>query len=168
MSNPLLDTLTQEAAIDGIIDVFLDVDALRRDIGAAFDADETRYIEEAFADITLITGLEFNFVETEGYSELSFHKIDVDHGGLEGWGVEEGAVGLATPSREKDHNVIYFEEVVDEALQEAVMYHEIGHVFGLEHSSDPAVMMSQSIMSYNLDEFLGFTADDVMAFNEIW
>jgi len=168
MSNPLLDTLTQEAAIDGIIDVFLDVDALRRDIGAAFDADETRYIEEAFADITLITGLEFNFVETEGSSELSFHKIDVDQGGLEGWGVEEGAVGLATPSREKDHNVIYFEEVVDEALQEAVIYHEIGHVFGLEHPSDPAVMMSQSIMSYNLDEFLGFTADDVMAFNEIW
>ena len=167
MSNPLLDTLTQEAATDGIIDVFLDVDALRRDIGAAFDADETRYIEEALVDITLITGLEFNFVETEDASELSFHKIDVDQGGLETWGVEDGAVGLATPSGDKDHNVIYFEEVVDEALQEAVMYHGIGHVFGLEHPTDQSVMMSQTIMSYSLDEFLGFTADDVMAFNEI-
>lgn len=168
MSNPLLDTLSQEAALDGTIDVFLDVDALRRDIGESFDADETCYIKESLADITLITGLEFNFVETEGASELSFHKIDVDQGGLEAWGVEEGAVGLATPSRERDHNVIYFEEIVDEALQEAVMYHEIGHVFGLEHPSDPSVMMSQTIMSYNLDEFLGFTADDVLAFNEIW
>ena len=166
MSNPLLDELTQAAAADGVIDVFLDIDATRRGIGLEFEPLHEVYIRDALTDISLITGLKFNFVDFESDCELSFHRIS----DLQQWNLPDGAVGVATPSKKKTHNVVYFEDVWSEELQQAVIYHEIGHIFGLEHPEEQNffVTTSDTIMSYYVDEFVGYTASDVLAFNEIW
>ena len=130
---------------DGLIQVFIDKDGLNRGQGRFINDRNLEAIDRALDEITNITGVEFEFVDNEWESELSFHKVD----DLSAWGVEERAKGIQTRSRDGKREHVYWEPCHHSDYAEFVIFHEIGHAMGLEHPGGPfLVPTTEDVMGY--------------------
>ena len=82
--------------------------------------------------------------------------------------------GIATPSKDGDRNHVYWEP--HDSYQQAghVIFHEVGHIFGLLELYDPfPVSSDDTVMGYQYSDndyafFPGYTQSDVIALSALW
>jgi hypothetical protein len=134
---------------DGIIDYYVDKDGTQRGIGRFINDNNLSAIDRALEEVSDITGIEFNEVDTERESELSFHKVD----DFINWGMEDNVKGIATYARDGERNHVYWEPCYHHEYAEFVIYHELGHTLGLTHPEDPFTTHSRDdVMGYWFSE----------------
>ena len=150
-----------------MIDFYIDQTGVIRNLSVELGDSNIGMINHALDEITNITGVEFNQVDTEDKSELNFPKID-HVTGLETWGVLEGAVGIATAHRDGG-NKVYFESNLDEDYTRHIVFHEVARVFGLPELAEPFMVSSlESIRGYDFQGFVGFTDIDRQMLIDYW
>ena len=138
--------LTLSNLDDGIIDVYLDKDGVMRgDNGWFMNERNLDAIDRALDSVTNITGIEFNEVQNEFESELSFHKV----GDFANWGLAENVKGIATVSRDGLRNHVYWEPTYHHRYAEHIIFHELAHTLGIPELDDPfSVYSHDDVMGY--------------------
>ena len=155
---------TAEHATDNVIDVFVDRTGYRRGIGEAMTEDEFVTIFDALNKIRDITGIEYRVVGTEQESELGIFKIDE----AEYWGMPDGTAGFVN-GRDDGSNKLYIEHLHDPDYMKHVVFHEVGHIFGLPELWNPwAYTSEQTVMGYSHAGFHGFTDADQLRLANHW
>ena len=117
---------------DGIIQVYVDKEGQMRGIGRFINQHNLNSVDNALDEITGITNIEFEYVDNELDSELSFHKVNQ----LESWGLATNVKGIHATSKDGQRQHIYWEPTHHYLFAEFVIYHELGHVMGLNHPDD--------------------------------
>ena len=149
----------------GQIKYFLDRDGLLRGSnGSSFGNTVANRCRQSVVLAAAEVGLTAVEVFTEAESDVSFHQI-LDFGAWNA--VTDGALGLHDLSQDGSHFVVYWEKSIPSGYnKKAVIYHETGHVFGLEHPANTLIGTSVTIMSFNQEPgFNTYTTQDYSQMN---
>ena len=135
---------------DGKVQVYIDFDGVMRRVAVPLTDKEVGYIFRALDDVEELLGIQYEIVDQEFESgELSFHKIS----NLESFGIPSGIIGLNSISGDRTRTHIYWEPTNNTQRLQHIIYHELGHVLGIDHPLDPFGTSSDvDLMGYKTED----------------
>ena len=147
---------------DGVVNYWLAASGEMETRGIS--GQESRYIAQVFGRLDKITGLRFDETDNRAKSDIDLYCVD---------GLNGNVIGV-THLRRSWYEIEWVGRrgAALARVEAWVIAHEIGHAVGLNHPNsnpyDRRYDTTDTVMSYNLTGFKGFTDSDIAALQSLW